>query len=186
MAKSLLGSNKALSSLKDEGLYSKAVQFRHQNAHQSELSTIDRALRNHDTSKAFNEQMHDREKDLAERIASSKNPDKTARLKAQHAEVTNNMNMSDDMFNQRRVAALADGGKTRKKEYAEAMKQPAKDLRRGVKSYYTDGDGWQKAARYGATGAALGTAAVGARYMTGGTATTNNRGQRDIAGIPFI
>ena len=187
MAKSLLGSNKVISSLKDEGLYSKAVQFRHTNAQQSELSTIERAFRNHETSKAFNAQMHDREKELTERATNAvSNPDKRARLQAQIDEVRKYKSMSDDDFNARRVAALADGGKKRKADYAEALKQPAKELKQGIKSYYASGDGMKNAARYTATGLALGAGAVGTRYVTGGSATTNNRGQRDIAGIPFL
>lgn len=52
------------------------------------------------------------------------------------------------------------------------------------------GEGWARAgavaARNGIPLAAYGVAANIPRYMSGGSATTNNQGQRDIAGIPFL
>lgn len=52
------------------------------------------------------------------------------------------------------------------------------------------GEGWARAgavaARNGIPLAAYGAAANIPRYISGGTATTNNQGQRDIAGIPFL
>lgn len=185
-AKTLLGSNKVIKSLHDEGLYNKATHFRHVNSEQSQLSTIDKAFRNHDTSKAFNEQMADRADALSNSIANTSNAKKSERLKAQLKAVQQNMNLSDEAFNTKRAAAIADGGKTRNKEFSEALKKPAKDLGKGVKDYYTTGTAGRKATRIGATVGAYGVAAVGTRYMTGGTATTNNRGERDIAGIPFL
>ena len=186
-AKSLLKSNGVINSLKDDGLYQKATHFRHVNAEQSQLSTIDKAFRNHESSKAFNEQMADRAERLSNAIANApKGSKKEARLRAQETHVKNNLNLSNAEFTRRRQAAIDDGGKTRSKEFAEALKQPGKDLRRGAVNYYTSGTTGQKATRIGATALAYGAAATGTRYMTGGSATTNNRGQRDIAGIPFI
>ncbi len=72
------------------------------------------------------------------------------------------------------------------KEHAKGIKDARKELLGHAKDYYFSGDLGTNAARWGATAGAYGAAAVGTRYMTGGTATTNNRGQRDIAGIPFI
>lgn len=64
------------------------------------------------------------------------------------------------------------------------------DARNGMideaKHYFTGGDFTQNAARIGAATAAYGGVAVGTRYLSGGSATTNNQGRRDIAGIPFI
>lgn len=54
-----------------------------------------------------------------------------------------------------------------------------------AKEFYTgaDGGGAKSAAkRLGATGAGL----VGLRYATGGNLTSNGKGEKDIAGIPFI
>lgn len=53
-----------------------------------------------------------------------------------------------------------------------------------IKSYY----GHQKKgfARAGITLGAYGAAAIGTRYATGGSLGVNNRGESDIAGIPFI
>ena len=185
-AKSLLKSNGVINSLKDDGLYQKATHFRHVNSEQSQLSTIDKAFRNTENSKAFNERMADRADALSHSITKTTNVKKQERLQAQLNAVKGNMNLSDAEFNKRRAAAVTDGGKTRNKEFAEALKQPGKDLGRGIKDYYTTGTLGRKATRIGATVGAYGVAAVGTRYMTGGSATTNNRGQRDIAGIPFV
>lgn len=53
-----------------------------------------------------------------------------------------------------------------------------------VKDYY--GNKQKGAARAGITLGAYGAAAVGGRFASGGDLTTNNRGESDIAGIPFI
>lgn len=64
------------------------------------------------------------------------------------------------------------------------------DARNGMlkegKDYFVGGDWKQNGARIGAATAAVGAAAVGTRYMSGGSATHNNQGRRDIAGIPFV
>lgn len=44
----------------------------------------------------------------------------------------------------------------------------------------------QMALRYGATAGTVGAAAIGARYANGGDLTHNSKGEKDIAGIPFI
>lgn len=49
-----------------------------------------------------------------------------------------------------------------------------------------DGRFFTAAARIGAAGGVYAGAAVGTRAINGGGATYNNRGERDIAGIPFI
>lgn len=62
-----------------------------------------------------------------------------------------------------------------------------KEMRQLTKDYFSgDGDFLTGAMRVGAATTAYGAAAVGARALTGGSATTNNQGQRDIAGIPFF
>lgn len=187
MAKSLLKSNTVIDSLKDDGLYKKAVQFRHVNAEQSQLNVIDRAFRDHDNSKTFNSALQDK----AERISYSldkaeKGSAKYKRLHAQQTALQNHLGIDDAEFAKRKQAVIDGGKKKRRDEYAEAMKQPGTDLRRAVSDYYTTGSGMQKGIRAGATIGALGVGAVGTRYMSGGTATTNNKGQRDIAGIPFV
>ena len=68
----------------------------------------------------------------------------------------------------------------------EAQREALRGMGQAAKNYYFDGTLGERALRIGATAGAVGAAAVGTRYATGGTATTNNRGQRDIAGIPFI
>lgn len=44
----------------------------------------------------------------------------------------------------------------------------------------------QMALRYGATAGAVGAGAIGTRYANGGDLTHNSKGEKDIAGIPFI
>lgn len=57
----------------------------------------------------------------------------------------------------------------------------------GAKDYYMgDSSIGTKALRYGATAGAVGAGAVGVRYLSGGSLTRNNDGQKDIAGVPFI
>lgn len=66
-----------------------------------------------------------------------------------------------------------------RQEAGRGMRQEAKD-------YFMSGDLGTNAMRWGAVAGAYGGLAVGTRALTGGSATTNNQGQRDIAGIPFI
>lgn len=54
------------------------------------------------------------------------------------------------------------------------------------KDYFIGGNWKENSARIGAATAAVGTVAVGTRYMSGGSVGYNNQGRRDIAGIPFI
>jgi len=61
-----------------------------------------------------------------------------------------------------------------------------KNLGENVKNYYTEGDASTLAARAGVTAGVYGAGAVGLRYASGGTLTTNASGESDIAGIPFI
>lgn len=72
------------------------------------------------------------------------------------------------------------------KEHTKGISKARKELGGHAKDYYFSGDLGTNAMRWGATGAAYGAVAVGTRALTGGSATTNNQGQRDIAGIPFI
>lgn len=55
-----------------------------------------------------------------------------------------------------------------------------------AKAYYTNPDKRVRNTRIGATAAAVGTVAIGGRYLSGGTLTTDNYGRKDIAGIPFL
>ena len=70
--------------------------------------------------------------------------------------------------------------------YRKNQKAASKELRGLAKGYYFSDDLGANALRWGATAAAYGGVATGTRAITGGSATTNNQGQRDIAGIPFI
>lgn len=54
------------------------------------------------------------------------------------------------------------------------------------KDYFTNGTKGQLAARYGMVGAGYAGAAVGSRYLAGGSATRDKYGNKDIAGLPFI
>ena len=54
------------------------------------------------------------------------------------------------------------------------------------KTYYSNPDKTIKNTRIAATAGAVGAIAVGGRYLSGGTLTTDRYGQKDIAGIPFI
>lgn len=44
----------------------------------------------------------------------------------------------------------------------------------------------QKIARYGTTALGVGGTMAGARFVTGGSATRNSKGEKDIMGIPFV
>lgn len=74
--------------------------------------------------------------------------------------------------------------------YTGAMADSAAYATRHAMAKDMQGMGVQRAgavaARNGAALATLGAGAVGLRYASGGTATMNNRGERDIAGIPFV
>lgn len=78
----------------------------------------------------------------------------------------------------------------KKGNYTGATAEAAANVTRHAMAKDMEGMGKSRAgaiaARNGLAIAALGAGAVGTRYMTGGTATMNNRGQRDIAGIPFM
>ena len=66
------------------------------------------------------------------------------------------------------------------------------DTNVGKAEYYTKAAGayftepGKRAARIGAAAGAYAGANLGVRALTGGTATRNSSGERDIAGIPFI
>lgn len=78
----------------------------------------------------------------------------------------------------------------KKGNYVGATSEGAANITRHAMAKDMEGMGKSRAgaiaARNGVALAALGAGAVGARYATGGTATTNRRGERDIAGIPFM
>lgn len=61
-----------------------------------------------------------------------------------------------------------------------------KDGSRAAKDYFVGGGFKQNSARIGAAAGIYGAAAIGGRAISGGGATYNSQGQRDIAGIPFI
>lgn len=65
-------------------------------------------------------------------------------------------------------------------------KEASRDLRNDAKDYFFSGDMGTNAMRWGAAASVYGAGAMGTRALTGGSATTNNQGQRDIAGIPFL
>ncbi len=72
------------------------------------------------------------------------------------------------------------------KEHQKGSQKARKELAGHAKGYFLSGDMGTNAMRWGAVGAAYGAANVGVRTLSGGSATTNNQGQRDIAGIPFL
>ena len=55
-----------------------------------------------------------------------------------------------------------------------------------TKSYYSAPDSKTRNTRIAATVGTASALAVGGRYLSGGTLTTDRYGQKDIAGIPFI
>ena len=55
-----------------------------------------------------------------------------------------------------------------------------------IKDYYTNGTAAERGARTGVTAGAYVGGALGTRMLAGGTATRNSKGERDVAGIPFI
>ena len=70
--------------------------------------------------------------------------------------------------------------------YRKDQLDARKELLGHAKDYFFSGDMGTNAMRWGAAATAYGGVAVGTRVLTGGSATTNNQGRRDIAGIPFI
>ena len=54
------------------------------------------------------------------------------------------------------------------------------------KTYYWNPDKTIRNTRIAATIGTASALAVGGRYLSGGTLTTDRYGQKDIAGIPFI
>lgn len=69
---------------------------------------------------------------------------------------------------------------------APGLWDKAKNFGGQVADYYTKGTGQQIATRAGVTAGAYAGGAIGLRYLSGGTLTTNNQGESDIAGIPFV
>ena len=55
-----------------------------------------------------------------------------------------------------------------------------------AKDYFVDAAPEALGARYGAIAGGYIGGALSTRYVSGGTATRNSKGERDIAGIPFI
>lgn len=65
-------------------------------------------------------------------------------------------------------------------DYVAASKEVAKDY------FWTGATKGQRAARIGTVAAGYGVATGTARYISGGSAQYNSKGERDIAGIPFM
>ena len=65
-------------------------------------------------------------------------------------------------------------------------KEATRGLRNEARDYFMTDKMGTNAMRWGAAASIYGAGAVGTRTLTGGSATTNNQGQRDIAGIPFL
>lgn len=55
-----------------------------------------------------------------------------------------------------------------------------------AQAYYNNPDKKVRNRRIGTTIAAVEATAIGGRYLSGGTLTTDNYGRKDIAGIPFL
>ncbi len=75
-------------------------------------------------------------------------------------------------------------------KYHRAGASGLRDIAGGVGSFFTGGDyagqGMKRAGVVAARHGAIGAGMVGLRYASGGTMTQNNKGQRDIAGVPFF
>ena len=72
-----------------------------------------------------------------------------------------------------------------------SIEDKAHMIGQGVLNYYNPAANpaiskGQMALRYGATAGAVGAAAIGTRYANGGDLAYNGKGERDIAGIPFV
>lgn len=183
----LIGANKVIDSLMpNDGLYDKVKTFRNTNAEHSELINVQKALRHAEDSGDYNKRMRERSSELSDKIASTRNDNKKERLRVRKNQVDDALKRAGS-YPKTSVDAKADRGKTARKAQRDAMKKPSADLRNGVADYFKgDGDAFNATMRIGAATAATGVAAVGVRYANGGTATVNNQGQRDIAGIPFV
>lgn len=93
-----------------------------------------------------------------------------------------------DALNTKRdnIIGLANSGGSMSYQEAPGLWSKAKNLGGQISDYYTNGTGQQMATRAGVTAGAYAGGAIGLRYLSGGTLTTNNQGESDIAGIPFI
>ena len=77
--------------------------------------------------------------------------------------------------------------KSNRKEFLKKDHLSKPDFVAGAtKEYFTNGSKAELAARYGTIAGGYVGGALGIRYADGGTATRNSKGERDIAGIPFI
>lgn len=94
----------------------------------------------------------------------------------------------------------AKGGNSRKDLYEDLVNDYAKQggrkkaslMDKGnatlemAQAYFLSGDGTRNAKRIGTAVGAYGVGAYGVRRLSGGDATYNSRGERDIVGIPFF
>lgn len=65
-------------------------------------------------------------------------------------------------------------------DYLAASREVAKDY------FWTGATKGQRAVRFGTVAAGYGVASGTTRYLSGGSMTYNSKGERDIAGIPFM
>lgn len=108
----------------------------------------------------------------------------TAGLDKAYADAVKNKNQSLADEIQARKDALVDSKGSYEAEPGFFSK--AGNVLGQIGDYYTKGDAKDTATKVGVTAGAYGAGAIGLRYLSGGTLTTNNQGESDIAGIPFI
>lgn len=190
--KSMVKSNGAVDMLKDDGLYDAVRNLNAKSAKQSQLSTIDKAMRNAKTSKDYNEALAEGTKKISERATkadagSIKGQGLSERLSVMEQAQTSARGMSEDAFQAQRQRLKTDSyKKQRSRDISDDLNPASKNVLSATKGYFATDDMKTNAVRAAAAAGALGTVAVGTRYLSGGSATVNNRGERDIAGIPFI
>lgn len=85
-----------------------------------------------------------------------------------------------------RMKALTEGATRGQYEVEPGFFDHAANIGGMVKDYYTNGSNRELATKAAATAGVYAAGAIGGRYLSGGTLTTNNQGESDIAGIPFI
>lgn len=113
------------------------------------------------------------------KLAKQQGANQSTASKIFRGSIAGNADSTDEALN-----AMADGS------MMQGLGGVAKNTGRLLIGSDMAGEGWARAAavgvRVGAPLAAYGAMANGTRYMSGGSMGTNNQGERDIAGIPFL
>ena len=190
--KSAVKSNGAVNMLKDDGLYDAVRNLNSKSAKQSQLTTVDKAMKNAKSAKEYNEALASGASKLSERATkagtgSMKGSALAERVSVMETAQNKARGMSESAFQEQRTKIKSgDYKKQRSQAISDELNPASKGVLSATKGYFTTDDMMTNAVRAGAVAGALGTAAVGGRCLSGGSATVNNRGERDIAGIPFV